>query len=93
MRQQHIQRLTAESNNFQSNHTPKSNLKNLYTMRQKLNKQEVKTLESLYRRLCAIYDHLEENDVELHYGNGTAATQVSCSLAALECILQENRED
>ena len=62
-------------------------------MRQKLNKQEVKTLESLYGRLCAIYDHLEENDVELHYGNGTAATQVSCSLAALECILQENRED
>lgn len=62
-------------------------------MRQKLNKQEVKTLESLYRRLCAIYDHLEENDVELHYGNGTAATQVSCSLASLECILQENRED
>lgn len=62
-------------------------------MRQKLNKQEVKTLEAIYRRLCSMYDHLEENDVELHYGNGTAATQVSCALASLECILQENRED
>ena len=62
-------------------------------MRQKLNKQEVKTLESLYRRLCAVYDHLEENDVELRYGNGTAASQVNCSLAALECILQENNCD
>ena len=62
-------------------------------MRAKLNKQEVKTLESLYRRLCAIYDHLEENDVELHYGNGTCASQINCSIAALETILQECRED
>ena len=62
-------------------------------MRPKLNKQEIKSLESIHRRLCSMYYHLEENDVELHYGNGTAATQVSCSLAALECILQENRED
>lgn len=62
-------------------------------MRQKLNKQEIKSLESIHQRLCKMFYHLEENDVELHYGNGTAATQVSCSLAALECILQENRED
>ena len=58
-------------------------------MRAKLNKQEVKTLESLYRRLCAIYDHLEENDVELHYGNGSVESQLNCAAAALETILQE----
>ena len=58
-------------------------------MRQKLNKQEVKTLESLYRRLCAVYDHLEENDVELHYGNGSVEAQLNCAAAALETILQE----
>lgn len=62
-------------------------------MRQKLNKQEIKTLESIYKRLCSMYDHLEENDVELHYGNGTASTQVDCAIAALECILQENNCD
>lgn len=62
-------------------------------MRTKLNKQEIKSLESIYRRLCSMYYHLEENDVELHYGNGTASVQVSCALAALECILQENGED
>ena len=62
-------------------------------MRPKLNKQEIKTLESIHRRLCSMYYHLEENDVELHYGNGTASTQVDCAIAALECILQENRED
>ena len=62
-------------------------------MRQKLNKQEVKTLESLYRRLCAVYDHLEENDVELHYGNGSVASQLNCSIAAIETILQEFQED
>lgn len=62
-------------------------------MRAKLTKQEIKSLESIRQRLCKMFYHLEENDVELHYGNGTASTQVSCSLAALECILQENRED
>lgn len=62
-------------------------------MRAKLNKREIKTLESIHRRLCSMYYHLEENDVELHYGNGTASTQVDCAIAALECILQENRED
>ena len=62
-------------------------------MRTKLNKQEIKSLESIHRRLCTMYDHLEENDVELNYGNGTASVQVNCALAALECILQENGED
>lgn len=62
-------------------------------MRQKLNKREISTLESIYRRLCKFYDHLEEDDCELHYGNGTAATQINCALASLECILQENEED
>lgn len=61
-------------------------------MRQKLNKSEIKTLESIHRRLCTIYYHFEENDCELHYGNGTASTQVDCAIAALECILQENQE-
>lgn len=58
-------------------------------MRTKLTKAEVKTLNSIFDRLCAIYDKLEDNDVELHYGNHTAATQVSCAIASLECILQE----
>ena len=43
-------------------------------MRTKLNKAERKTLESLQDRLSTIYRRLEENDVELHYGNGTAAS-------------------
>lgn len=59
-------------------------------MRTKLNKQEVKTLESISDRLSKIYWKMEQNDVELHYGNGTAASQISCAIAALECILQEN---
>ena len=59
-------------------------------MRAKLTKAERKSLESIQDRLNTIYLRLEENDVELHYGNGTAAVQVSCAIAALECILQEN---
>lgn len=59
-------------------------------MRTKLNKQEIKSLESVYRKLCGIFYKLEENDVELNYGNGTASTQVDCAIAAIECILQEN---
>ena len=64
-------------------------------MRAKLNKKEVKSLESIYRRLCNIFDNLrpDENDVELHHGNGTASAQVDCAIAALECILQENNCD
>ena len=64
--------------------------KPLSPMRTKLTKAERKTLESLQDRLSTIYRRLEENDVELHYGNGTAASQVSCAIASLECILQEN---
>lgn len=51
------------------------------------------TLESISERLSKIYSRLEDNDVELHYGNGTAASQVSCALASLDCILQENELD
>lgn len=59
-------------------------------MRTKLTKAEIKTLESIYWRIDKVYKKMEENDVELHYGNGTAATQLSCALASLDCILQEN---
>ena len=62
-------------------------------MRQRLTKAEIQAIVSLDNRIRKMAEKMEENDVELHYGNGTAATQVSCSLAALECILQENRED
>lgn len=58
-------------------------------MRGRLNKSEVRSLEAMMDKLCRIYDKLEENDAELHYGNGTVATQVSCAIAALETILQE----
>ena len=51
---------------------------------------ERKTLESLQDRFSTIYCRLEENDIEFHYENGTAASQVSCAIAALECIIQEN---
>ena len=51
-------------------------------MRTKLTKAEVKTLSKLA-------DRLEEDDVDLHYGNGTAASQVDCAIAAIESILQE----
>ena len=74
---------------------------NLCTMANRISDRMVKAFERFNADLKAFGEetgetfvtHLEENDVELHYGNGTAATQVSCSLAALECILQENRED
>lgn len=62
-------------------------------MRTKLNKREIQTLESISARLSKIYYQLEENDVELHYGNGTAASQISCALASLDCILQENETE
>lgn len=32
---------------------------------------------------------MEENDCALHYGNGTVESQLNCSIAALETILQE----
>lgn len=58
-------------------------------MRQKLTKQEIRTLKSIESRLSRIADKMEENDCELHYGNGTCASQLNCSIAALETILQE----
>jgi hypothetical protein len=58
-------------------------------MRTKLTKAEVKTLASIQARLSKLADRLEEDDVDLHYGNGTAASQVDCAIAAIESILQE----
>lgn len=58
-------------------------------MRTKLTKAEVKTLTSIQARLSKLADRLEEDDVDLHYGNGTAASQVDCAIAAIESILQE----
>jgi len=58
-------------------------------MRTKLTKAEIKTLASIQARLNKMADRLEEDDVELHYGNGTAASQVDCAIAAIESILQE----
>lgn len=58
-------------------------------MRQKLTKAERRSLESIQERLSKMYWKMEDNDVELHYGNGTVATQISCAIASLECILQE----
>lgn len=53
-------------------------------MRQKLTKQEIRTLKSIESRLCKIADKMDENDCELHYGNGSVASQLNCSIAALE---------
>ena len=58
-------------------------------MRKKLTQKEVKTLDSMMERLCKIYHKIEDNDVELNYGNGTVASQISCAIASLETILQE----
>ena len=62
-------------------------------MRQKLTKQEVKSLKALQERINNIWDRFDESEVELHYGNGTASSQMSCAYAAIETILQEFRED
>lgn len=62
-------------------------------MRKKLTKKEIQTIISIETRLNALADKMEENDCELHYGNGTCATQLNCAIAALETILQECRED
>ena len=61
-------------------------------MRTKLTKQEIKAIASIQSRLCKIADKMGENDCELRYGNGTVATQLNCSIAALETILQEYAE-
>ena len=58
-------------------------------MTKRLTKQEIKSLESIYSRLVHIYDKFEENDVELHHGNGTVQTQIGCAIASIESILQE----
>ena len=58
-------------------------------MKKRLNKAEIKTLESIFDRIDKMYKRFEEKDVELHYGNHTVATQLSCALASIEVILQE----
>lgn len=58
-------------------------------MRKRLNKAEIKTLDSIMERLDKVYKHFEEKDVELNFGNHSVATQLSCALASLETILQE----
>lgn len=58
-------------------------------MRKKLNKKEIQTLVGISLKLNKLQKDIEENDVELQYGNGTASEQISCASAALECILQE----
>ena len=66
---------------------------NLYAMRTRLTKQETQTLRSIEARLNRLADKMVENDCELHYGNGSVASQLNCSIAALETILQEFQED
>ena len=58
-------------------------------MKTKLTKAELRTINSIDDRIRAIANKMDENDVELHYGNGTVATQLNCAIAALETILQE----
>ena len=58
-------------------------------MRPKLSKAEIKSIESIQNRLEKVCEKLELNDVELQFGNGTAAGCVGCAIAALESILQE----
>lgn len=58
-------------------------------MRQKLNKREIAAIISLDNKIRKMAEQMEENDVELHYGNGTVESQLNCAAAALETILQE----
>ena len=62
-------------------------------MRTRLNKQEIRAIESLDNRIRRMAAKMEKNDVELHYGNGSVETQLNCAAAALETILQEYWED
>jgi hypothetical protein len=62
-------------------------------MRQKLTKQEIRAIASLDDRIRRMAAKMEENDVELHYGNGSVESQLNCAAAALETILQEFLED
>lgn len=58
-------------------------------MRKRLTKAEVKAISSLDDRIRRMAAKMEENDVELHYGNGSVESQLNCAAAALETILQE----
>jgi DNA-binding protein YbaB len=58
-------------------------------MRQRLTKQEIRAIVSLDNRIRKMAEKMEENDVELHYGNGSVESQLNCAAAALETILQE----
>ena len=62
-------------------------------MRQKLTKAEIQAIVSLDNRIRKMAEKMEENDVELHYGNGSVESQLNCAAAALETILQEFQED
>lgn len=58
-------------------------------MRQRLTKAEIQAIVSLDNRIRKMAEKMEENDVELHYGNGSVESQLNCAAAALETILQE----
>ena len=58
-------------------------------MRQKLTKAEIQAIVSLDNRIRKMAEKMDENDVELHYGNGSVESQLNCAAAALETILQE----
>lgn len=62
-------------------------------MRTKLTKREIAAIESLDNKIRRMAEKMQENDVELHYGNGTVETQLNCAAAALETILQEFIDD
>ena len=58
-------------------------------MRQRLTKGEIRAIVTLDNRIRKLAEKMEENDVELHYGNGSVESQLNCAAAALETILQE----
>lgn len=58
-------------------------------MRQRLTKAEIQAIVSLDNRIRKMAEKMEENDVKLHYGNGSVESQLNCAAAALETILQE----
>lgn len=58
-------------------------------MRAKLTKAEIKAISAIESRLIKMAEKMDENDCDLHYGNGTVATQLNCAIASLETILQE----
>lgn len=62
-------------------------------MRKRLTKAEIKAISSLDDRIRRMAAKMEENDVELHYGNGSVEVQLNCAAAALETILQEYWDD